>query len=73
LLGVSLLAAACTPLDDPDDVYDDGITAEVEQALPDRSSRTLDESLPTRGDPWSCVQGNSPPVPPPEERPETVK
>lgn len=74
MLGVALASvAACTPLDDPDDAYDDGITAEVEQALPDRASSTVDESLPTRGDPWGCVQGNAAAVPPPEDRPETVK
>lgn len=71
LLG-SPLVTACTPLDGTDDTYDDGITAEVEQALPDRASSTVDESLPTEGDPWGCVQGSRQQVPPPEERPETV-
>lgn len=71
LLGASLVSA-CTPLDDTNDTYDDDITAEVEQALPDRASSTVDETLPTEGDPWGCIQSNRQQVPPPEERPETV-
>ena len=70
LLGVAI--GACTPLDDTDDTYEDGITAEVEQALPDRAPSTVDETAPTEGDRWACIQGSRQPVPPPEERPETV-
>jgi hypothetical protein len=71
MLGVACIGA-CTPLDDTDDTYEDGITAEVEQALPDRAPSTVDETAPTEGDPWACIQGSRQPVPPPEERPETV-
>lgn len=73
VLGLGTLALACTPLDDPADVYDgESETAEIGQELPDRSEEPLDESRPTEGDPWGCVQGNRPSTPPPEERPESV-
>jgi hypothetical protein len=73
VLGVGGLAAACTPLDDPSDVYDDeGVTAEIGQQLPNGSDEPLDETRRTEGDPWSCTQGGRAPIPPPEQRPETV-
>lgn len=73
MLGLGALAAACTPLDDPSDVYDDeDVTAEIGQQLPNMPGEPLDETRQTEGDPWACVQGNRAPIPPPEERPETV-
>ena len=72
VIGSGLLAFACTPLDDPGDVYEDDVTAEIGQELPDGSGAPLDESRPTEGDKWSCIQGNRAPTPPPEQRPETV-
>lgn len=73
VLGLAALSAACTPLDDPSDVYDDeGVTAEVGQQLPTNSGEPLDETRQTEGDPWACIQGSRRPVPPPEARPETV-
>jgi len=63
---------ACTPLDDPDDVYeDDDLTLEIGQQLPARSNAPIDEAQPS-ADPWSCIPGPRPILPPPEERPETV-
>jgi hypothetical protein len=70
MLGVGSLAAACTPLDDPSDVYDND-TAEVVQQLPG-SGQPLDETRRTEGDPWACLQGSRVPLPPREERPEAV-
>jgi hypothetical protein len=45
-LGLCLggLAAACTPLDDPSDVYDDDVTAEIGQELPNGQGQLLDET-----------------------------
>lgn len=70
LLGLS---AACTPLEDPSDIYeDDGITAEVAQQLPDRGTDVLDETQPTEGDPWACIQGPRPVAPAPDESRDSV-
>lgn len=65
-------APACTPLDEPGDVYDDGVTAEIGQQLPGSSDDPLDETAQGQGDPWSCLDDARNAVPPPEERPETV-
>lgn len=62
----------CTPLDAPDDSYEGDLTAEIGQALPDASRAPLDETAPEQGDPWACIQGSRPTLPPPEARPETV-
>jgi hypothetical protein len=72
VLTLSGVSSACTPLDDPDDVYDDDITAEISQELPGGPSAPIDESQPSTGDPWSCVRGPRANVPSPEERPQTV-
>jgi hypothetical protein len=65
--------SACTPLDDPEDIYEDDSTLEIGQELPDaRRSGPIDESQPTGDDPWSCIEGRRPLLPPPEGRPETV-
>lgn len=66
-----LLAAACTPLDDPGDVYAGELTAEIGQQLPD-SEEPLDESMPTEGDAWGCLGDALPAVLPPDDRPESV-
>jgi len=67
-------AAACTPLESPDDVYDN-VTGNVAQELPTAGAPSAggprDETAPST-DPWNCVGQLPTPEPSPDDLPETV-
>lgn len=72
LLGAS---AACTPLEDPEDIYEGEITGDVAQQLPDGSpppNGMRDETQPSAGDAWGCLDAPRAPAPSSEELPETI-